>query len=215
MEKLGKILPFGRPGATQVNLSPLHQIEAYWDALPKQGLVPTRASVDPRGLENVLEFAFVLERIAPGVARFRVAGQNMARLTGMEVRGMPVSALFNAPSRPQIGLALEHIFDAPAIAQLTIETETRFARSSQRGQMVLLPLCDDKGVVNRALGGLMLNHNSAEPAPRLVMTGHRFAPLGDSPREPACPPQPVRQFAEAQAPFTGAPPHLRLVKTDS
>jgi len=38
-----------------------------------------RSQIDPRGLEQVLPSAFILERIAPGVARFRIAEHHLNR----------------------------------------------------------------------------------------------------------------------------------------
>ena len=65
----------------------LWQMEAYWRALPRSQIVPRRSDIDPRGVENLLRHAIILERVAPGVARFRIAGQHLSDLTGMEVRG--------------------------------------------------------------------------------------------------------------------------------
>ena len=64
-----------------------------------QRAVPMRSDVDPRGIERSLEHAFILERIAPQMARFRLAGMHLTDLMGMEVRGMPTTALFAPAAR--------------------------------------------------------------------------------------------------------------------
>ncbi|MEL6992372.1 MAG: PAS domain-containing protein, partial [Pseudomonadota bacterium] len=47
---------------------------AYWNALRVNLDVPRRCDVDPRGIAGILSRTFILERVAPGLARFRVAG---------------------------------------------------------------------------------------------------------------------------------------------
>ncbi|MFD2856003.1 PAS domain-containing protein [Seohaeicola zhoushanensis] len=47
-------------------LSPIRQAEAYWSALREGAGIPRRSQIDPRGLEPLLEFAFILEHVAPG-----------------------------------------------------------------------------------------------------------------------------------------------------
>ena len=55
---------------------------AYWSGLQDGRTVPKRADIDPRRIEGLLSDTFILERIAPGLARFRVAGANLAELMG-------------------------------------------------------------------------------------------------------------------------------------
>ncbi|MCB2111761.1 MAG: PAS domain-containing protein, partial [Rhodobacteraceae bacterium] len=62
-------------------------VRAYWEALRAGREVPYRSEIDPRGIESALEHTFVLERIAPRIARFRLAGVHLCDLMGMEVRG--------------------------------------------------------------------------------------------------------------------------------
>ena len=88
-----------RKGGAQ---SPLRQAEAYWTALRRGDDVPSRSQIDPRGLENILSNTFILERIAPGIARFRLAGSLVNEMAGMEVRGMPVTAFFTTEARKQL-----------------------------------------------------------------------------------------------------------------
>ena len=72
---LGSAAP--RPAQRALDL-----VEAYWTALRGARLVPSRSEVDPRGIEAALDRAFVAERIAPGVARLRLAGAHLADLNG-------------------------------------------------------------------------------------------------------------------------------------
>ena len=132
------------------SLSPIRQAEAYWAALRDEAEVPKRSQIDPRGLENILEFSFILERIAPGIARFRLAGQHLTRLAGMEVRGMPLTAFFTAAARTHISAALENVFSEPAVAEVTLTGEGPSGHTGIEARMILLPLKNELGEVNRA-----------------------------------------------------------------
>ena len=71
----------------------LNVVEAYWDGLRAGRIAPARAEVSPRGLSEVLSKCFILERIAPGFARFRVFGRHVGDLMGADLRNIPLSAL--------------------------------------------------------------------------------------------------------------------------
>lgn len=133
----------------------LKQMEAYWDGLRNGKAVPGRADVNPRGIENILEYAFVLERIAPGVARFRLAGMHLVDLIGMEVKGMPLTAFFTPASRQPVSKLLEDVFQEPEIAELVLTAQSGFGRPELNARMLLLPLKSDLGDVTRALGCLV------------------------------------------------------------
>ena len=62
----------------------LNKIEQYWNEVRGKRLVPSRCEIDPRGMQGVLGHTFILERIAGGLARFRIAGSHLNELTGLE-----------------------------------------------------------------------------------------------------------------------------------
>src|SRR6056297_1889540 len=132
----------------------LAQVEGYWDALRQGRPVPFRSEVDPRGIDRALEYAFILERIAPGMARFRLAGMHLNDLMGMEVRGMPLTSFFEPESRRTVSDALEGVFEQPAVARLDLGGEAGFGRSPLEGRLLLLPLKSDFGEITRVLGCL-------------------------------------------------------------
>ncbi|HHB80338.1 MAG TPA: PAS domain-containing protein, partial [Aliiroseovarius sp.] len=103
-----------RPRRQKAHFPALSQVEAYWEGLRNGRPMPARAEVDPRGISDALEYAFVREKIAPGMARLRVAGHHLNDLLGMEVRGMPFSALFLPEARGKLQEAMETAFTAPA-----------------------------------------------------------------------------------------------------
>lgn len=181
------------------------QVEEYWEALRGNRLVPDRSEVDPRGLSGALEHAFVLERIAPGLARFRVAGMHLSDLMGLEVRGMPISATFTPDTRADLARALEATFNEPARLRLLLRGEDGIGRPALAGEMVLLPLRSDGGDITRALGALVMDgmigrqprRLSATSVEHKTLTGYA-APEGATGAE-------APGLAEAAPRFTHAP----------
>lgn len=147
------------------------ELRAYWDGLRQGRAVPDRTEVEPRGLRGLLDYAFILERIAPGAARFRLAGRHLVDLMGMEVRGMPLCSVMNPSSRGRLSDVLETVFKAPQIAELRLEGQGGFARPPLSGQMVLLPLKSDLGDVSRALGAMVIEGEIGR-APRRFDIAH-------------------------------------------
>ena len=96
----------------------LAELRGYWESLRQGRAIPARADVEPRGIRRALDYAFVLERIAPGAARFRLAGRHLIDLMGMEVRGMPVCSFMNTSSRGRLSDVLESVFRGPQIAEI-------------------------------------------------------------------------------------------------
>lgn len=143
--------------AGRISGSPkLDKLERYWNSVRGNRLVPSRCEIDPRGLEGVLPNAFILERIAGGLARFRIAGSHLTEATGFELRHMPISALFKPPSREILSDAMQAVFDDPASVRFQIESQAAFGRERLAGEMILLPLRSDLGDVDRVLGGIAL-----------------------------------------------------------
>lgn len=139
----------------RMRFAPLAQIEGYWNALRGSRLLPLRSEIDPRGLKGALEFCFVLERIAPGLARLRVAGSHLGDLMGMEVRGMPISSFLTSNARQEFAQMLEELFETPATASIMLSAETGFGRPPLRARMILLPVRSDLGDTSRVLGGFV------------------------------------------------------------
>jgi len=132
----------------------LGRVEAYWEGLRDGRLMPARAEVDPRGIADVLEHAFILETVAPGIARIRLAGMKLNDLMAMEVRGMPITAMFLPEARRELQKVTEQVLETPAVVRLTLGSDTGFTRPPLDGQMMLLPLRDAHGNATRILGVL-------------------------------------------------------------
>ena len=217
---------------TETGFTAISQVEAYWEAIRGDRLVPKRSDIDPRGIEQALEHAFIVERIALGVARLRIAGNHLTSLMGMEVRGMPLTTFFTPGARGIVSDLLEEVFQAPSVGRLRMTSVERPDRPTLNAQMILLPLSSDLGDVSRVLGCLV-SKGSIGAAPRRfdivsrkidrikggpdrlpALTSEPSLPAPISPSENA-----PSGMAETSAGFehrkqTRRPPYLRLVKSD-
>lgn len=148
----------------------VQRIEQYWEELRGSRLLPSRCEVDPRALEGVLSNAFILERIAPGLARFRIAGSHLTEFTGLELRQMPASVLFGIHSRSVLADALEAVFDEPAAVHMDLNSVGGVMQADLHGEMILLPLRDDAGDVSRVIGAIEMEGDAGRKPRRLDIT---------------------------------------------
>lgn len=203
------------------------QLEAYWQALrPATGALPRRSDFDPRGIAGLLHATMLLERIAPGQVRIRLAGMALCDLLGMDLRGMPLSALMAPAARSGLATALEQVFDGPARAHLRLSGERGMMRPSFAGDLLVLPMLGHDGACDRALACLVTTGSMGRAPRRFDLLGADTrqieglptnAPVATTRRMVAPPAPAVPGLAEPPAPFTPAPggkgrPYLRLVK---
>lgn len=207
--KFGKIIAMDRFDSGR-SLSPIRQAESYWTALLGDDGVPRRSQIDPRGLENILEYTFILERIAPGLARFRLAGSHLSKIAGMEVRGMPLTAFFEPSSRHRITEELEKVFSEPAVGEFALISKGKLGRVRLEARMILLPLRSDLGDVSRILGILVSEGAIGATPRRFSIETSRVRPLVSVQRQ-ADKLRLESGFAEEQTEFGGAAGHLKLV----
>jgi hypothetical protein len=133
----------------------LREVEAYWDMLRDGRLAPDRSELDPRGFASALPQSFLLERIAPGLARIRLSGRHLSDLMGIDVQGLPFTTHFLPDARPAIVETLSAVFEEPAVAHLRLSSAPGIGRQPIEARLVLLPLRDDLGDITRALGCLV------------------------------------------------------------
>lgn len=217
----------GADRSAGINLAPLQELRGYWEALRREGDLPARSQIDPRGIAGVLEHAFLVERIAPGLGRFRLCGMHLHDLIGMEPAGMPMTVLFEPDTRKRLGSAVEEVFANPAALEVWLEAAAGLGRPALSARMLMLPLRDSAGEVTLAMGALVSNGTIGRQPRRFAVARHvveTFAvpavaqptrPGTETAAKPAPQPAP-RALAEPPAPF--APPatgpargHLRLV----
>ncbi len=193
------------------SLSPIRQAEGYWTALLDGDGVPKRSRVDPRGLENILEYTFILERIAPGIARFRLAGHHLSALAGMEVRGMTLSAMFEASARKEVSQTIERVFSEPAIAEVELSASGGLGCPRLEGRMILLPLRSDLGEVSRILGVLVSDDPVGTTPRQFEICANQVREVAGIQGPNTADKEPAMEFAEDQQEFDHPAQHLRLV----
>ena len=197
--KLFRLADFERDAPARI----VAEMRAYWDSLRRGRAIPARSDVEPRGIRRALDYAFILERIAPGAARFRLAGRHLIDLMGMEVRGMPLCALVNSSSRGRLSDVLESVFRAPQLAELQLHSRAEYARPELTGRMLLLPLKSDLGDVTRALGCLISEGEPGVAPRRFDLVADQVMPIieGGATVEPS---PSAFGFAEEAAHLSGA-----------
>jgi hypothetical protein len=208
----------------------LAQIEGYWEQVRGQRLAPSRSDIDPKVIEGALGHVFVLERIAKGLARFRIAGLHLTELMGLEVRGMPLSTVFQPEAREALSQAVHSVFDDPAVVRLELDAETGFGRRELRGDMILMPLRSDLGEVSRILGAVAMAGEIGRAPRRLGITGQSHRGLTGYSGNSAAPSRgnselDQRGFVSDQMPDKASeevdlgknslPTHLRLVSDNT
>lgn len=203
----------------------LAQIRGYWEGLRARGALPARSEIDPRGIERALEHAFIAERVAPGVARLRLAGMHLNDLMGLEVRGMPLTVFFEPVARDAVARLVELAFSGEAPVEIAMESGRGIGRPGLDAKMLLLPLRNEAGEIARVLGGFAATGEIGR-APRRFRLGGAGAVAGPldtaieqglyKPAAPAGFAEPPKDFAAGAPPAQGEPVrrargHLRLV----
>ncbi|ETX14383.1 hypothetical protein OCH239_03575 [Roseivivax halodurans JCM 10272] len=201
-------------------MRPLHQIETYWQALAEDcGGVPSRDRVDPRGIQDALEYAFLAQRIAPGMARVRVAGSHLADLMGMEIAGLPLTSFLMPDSRDALTARAEEVWAEGAVLHAELAASEGLGRGPLTGRLLLLPLTSEPGRIDRALGGFVTTGRIGRTPRRFEITAIEASPLrlpAPRPKEPLA--SVPTGFAEQGTAFIPRKPttspsraHLRLV----
>ena len=144
-----------RSATPALNEPILTSLEKYWRTLRHAQHIPARNQVNPSKIDHALPHAFILQRVAPGTARFRVAGQRLYEMLKMDARGMPFSTLFLPEAHESIADFIEIAFGEPAILGLPLVSPSTLTRPKVEGAMLLLPMQDDAGQTNRLLGAFV------------------------------------------------------------
>lgn len=218
----GNIIEIGQHVA-QNRFPELAEVEAYWTALKGTRQMPGRIEIDPRGIEGALTNSFMLERIAPGVARIRLAGSHLNDLMGMEIRGMPLTALVAPEHRKRFSEQLEQVFRTPARLVMDLKGERALGKPKCLGRLLILPLTDTENRVTRAIGCLSTHGQIGRAPRRFTVIGQRLYPLPGSVALPQTSLRPEPSFAEPARAFDHAErtplrprrrPALRLIKSE-
>jgi len=165
---MSEIVPFAHAAnpAPALAQTAIDQVCAYWASLPRNGLAPNRADVDASAIAGALPDLFIAEFVTPRVARLRLVGHRVEDLLDMEMRGMPLTALFTGPARPVLTDALEQVARGARVI-LPLDGEVGFGLPALTGQMALLPLCDQTGAITRVMGVILYQGTIGRKSRRL------------------------------------------------
>ena len=135
----------------------LGQVESHWRNLRANQLVPNRADIGLGVLSLVLGHTFVLERVTPSVARFRVAGQAIHSMLNMEPRGMPISAIFTPMGRQMLAPLIYDVCEGPELVEIPLIAQRGLARSPLRARLLMLPIRTIGDEINAIFGALVVD----------------------------------------------------------
>jgi len=178
----------------------VQEVRAYWEAMRQGGRLPRRDDINPRGMASALEQVFLVEQVAPNHGRLRLAGMAISDLLGMDVRGMPITALLEPVARARLSDALGGLFRGEHILDLWLEAERGIGRPPLMARMLLLPMIGShgepdlalgcfctKGEIGRAPRRFGISRILREPLPASATEG--FSPAFAEPPRPLCPPK--------------------------
>jgi len=179
------------------------QLFEYWSDLRGGRAAPYKSEVTARGIGRTLASnTFILENLADGARRFRLAGSGLHDIFGLELRGMSAQAIMQQESRARMQSLMDECLAAPAVCVFRCSAET------QRGpalslEIVLAPLRSDFDQMNRILGAAHVLDDEQVPvetAPRRcqITDARTLAFTGPSRFEVSAP---LPGFAEPPAEF--------------
>jgi hypothetical protein len=178
----------------------LEEAWRYWSSLRSGGALPERRTLEPRAMGLILGHSMILERGRPGLIRVRVGGSVLSRLMGMEVRGLPLRAFFAVAQRAEVTETVDRVFSDPATLEMRLAAVDATGPISAR--MLVLPLRDGAGGVDKALACLAVDRVDPAPPHRFTLERSFLSPL-------APPARPPRRAEASQTPRRA---HLRVVK---
>ncbi len=144
---------FSQTGFSEAPRGIIAEVTDYWASLRTGSRPPMRQQLEPAALARNLPHVFLAELISPRVARLRICGQQVEEILGMEMRGMPVTAMFCGTARNEVMQAMEQV-SLGARVTLVLEGESGFGLPRMTATLALLPLCDETGRISRVMGVL-------------------------------------------------------------
>lgn len=159
-----KLVTSGRDCSDRVIMDLLR----YWESLRAGRLAPARSEIDPRQIKSALKHTFILEFDPIGGIRFRLAGEKICALMGMELRGMPAYSLIDISDRQEFEDTLYAMTRKPEIVEYRLVGDCG-GEHSTTARMLLLPMQDADGNITRVLGGLSMRTPLFDPPLRFEL----------------------------------------------
>lgn len=138
-------------GKTPMLHSNTERLIDYWRAQKTGRLSPSRSSIDPSDISELLPQVFMLGRSAPGQHLFRLTGDVVTAVHGRDLRRTEFLSLWSLTDRPRLAAALEA---ARRLAEpFTITADARPSEGpSIRLELVIAPLLAEAAPTDRFIG---------------------------------------------------------------
>ena len=136
------------------------ELVQHWRTCHREGVLPTRACLDPGAIKAHLSAISMIEVMETGRAKFRLAGSGLRELFGQEMRGRFLSDL-DQTTFEMWSLGLARAFDLQQPIGGLIERET------DSHAWLRLPLRSE------GAGALVLCHDALIPNARLRPQSHK------------------------------------------
>ncbi len=133
----------------------LHELAVYWTNL-NRGDLPRRSDIDPRQLERVLPYLFILDRTGTNDATIRLGSTQLETLTGAPAKGLQFSDLIDPSSRDLIADGFEKLWIKNTPQSFDITSSFTDERDTISGKVIVFPLRDVFGRVTKAVGALQV-----------------------------------------------------------
>jgi hypothetical protein len=125
----------------------------YWNGLRRDRLAPKRFEIEPSCIAGYLPDTFILERVDPRTARFRLAGTRISEAFGAEFRGTNLFELFDELDAALLQRQIEAITSQGAVGLFMISADNGSGLSTTF-EVLLLPLTHTRDTVDRFLGSI-------------------------------------------------------------
>lgn len=124
---------------------------SYWNALRGARPAPKRFEIEPSRIADALPDTFILERVNPANARFRLAGTRIVESLGMELRGRNLFELFDDEDARALQNQIELVTSHCAVGLFRISASDG-AGLSAAFEILIMPLIHTHDTVERFLG---------------------------------------------------------------
>jgi hypothetical protein len=127
------------------------QLIDYWRDRRGEALIPSRSSIDPAHVLNLLPQVFMLGRSGPGQYQFRLVGDFITDLHGRDLRQYNFLKLWRSEDRTPLQMALEAVRrrGEPLVLDCGAHPE---AGPAMRMEIALAPLVAANGEADRFIG---------------------------------------------------------------
>jgi hypothetical protein len=126
---------------------------AYWNMVRNGRLAPRRFDIEPARIGSILPDTFILERLADGTYRFRLAGTRIAERFGDGMRGSNFLDNWEPGDPEALVRILADVTEKACVRLLAIEASTTDGRTIEI-ELLLLPLVHTQGTIDRVLGSI-------------------------------------------------------------